>query len=716
MDTQVLANFIYELNISRRHLSTYPPGHPMIASATEKVLALLDQLFEFRETLTLGIAKNALLFEQRWLDKNNPVYRDFAAALSKAGIAAIHFHRQPTGAELNSVNQLLRSDRQTIAAGGGYPTLLQQLRVSHIEITPVDYNALHTTDEDRLEVGSKPLPLWHDFLDGLLDDSLDSTGGSGQRDQKFDPKIVAEILNHRFTDGGEGEQQNYDQAISSFLGKLQSFDQQDQLSNQFGTLINQLNPELKRQFLNSTFRNLDNQQESGKELLENFPTELVLASLEEANQKRLNISGTMINLLGKLSEHHQKESRQSLTSGKVRPAEDAAQQQHLRTIFREEETEKFTPESYQQTLNTIVSFDSELQLPEAEAQALRQSMTEQSIEQHCSSIIFQLMEDELTDEQYHGLQRNLIDLAEYFLEVGDFTGLRQLHCSLLDYCRRNPQKNPEHTAKLLETLQSSDFQQEVLDNLQRWGQEKQQQIHDYLQATGEAFAETLVTRLADEPSQTLRRFYLNVLVTMGSSAHPAIYAALQDKRWYLLRDLLAVLRMQKVPIELAKILPLENHPHRRVSQEVLKLLFQKDPGRADSLLLKQLNGSDTELRLHAIQLAELSKDPAIIQRLIDLLSSEKLTEESLPLKIQILKTLGITGREEVLPTLEKLLFSGKYFGSSRLQQLQKEILGQLDNYPYQAIKPLLQKLVLARRGELSKLATEKLRQLARSSP
>ncbi len=712
LDTQLLSDFIYELNISRRHLSTYPPGHPMIASSTEKVLALLDQLFEFNETLTLGISSNALMFEQNWLDKNNPVYRDFATALSKVGVAAIHFHRQPTASELVSVNQLLRADRQTIAASGGFDSLLQQLQVSHIDITALDYRSLHATDEDRLEISAEALPLWQDFLAGLLSDSLDPTFGKRSSIENFDPKIVAEILNQKFTGETEQKEQHYEKAITSFIGKLQNLDQTAELSNQLGNLINQLTPELKRQFLGSTFQNLAEHQVIGKQVLESFPPELVLESLQEVNQDRLKISDTMLNLLGKLSSHHQGSDQQSMTSGQQQQTDDAAQQ--LRTIFREEASEKFTPASYQQALDRIVSFDRELQLPEDQVAELLQGLAELSTERHSCAIIFQLLAGDLTAEQIAGLQHNLIDLAHYFLEVGDFVGLKDLHCALLEY-RQGPQQDPQHSQELLETLHAPEFQQEVLENLSRWGEEKQVQIRAYIQATGEAFAETLVRQLADEPDKTLRRLYLNTLVSMGRASQRAIYASLQDERWYLVRNLIAVLRLQKESVDLETIAPLESHPHLRVNQEVLTLLFQNDRSRANSLLLKQLNSNDPALRKHAIHLAELSIDPAISERLISLLKAEKLSEQSLPLKLQIIKTLGIIGREEALPALSELLFSKKLFSSARLQQLQLEILTHLDRYPFQAVRPLLQQLALSRRGELSKLAAEKLRELVRST-
>jgi len=48
LDTRLLSEFLYALNIARRQVAAYPPGHPMIALAAEKLLTLLEKVLEFR--------------------------------------------------------------------------------------------------------------------------------------------------------------------------------------------------------------------------------------------------------------------------------------------------------------------------------------------------------------------------------------------------------------------------------------------------------------------------------------------------------------------------------------------------------------------------------------------------------------------------------------------------------------------------------------------
>ncbi len=711
-DIEALSSFVHELNITRRHLLTYPAGHPMIDDALEKVLALLTPLFELHNNLSIGVAKDALLFEQQWLPNNKPSVRDFANSLAQLDIAALHFRCKPDSSELIKLAELINSDRQLISEQGGISELIEKLQLKQIDITPVDYAAFQTTELNPQEQEDLANSLWENFLSALMSHSLLPNEGQTLKLADLGPKELAEILNRNYTLVSKDIESTPDQAIADFVRQLRATGEHKQTpGQQFHQLVEQLTPELRRQFLDSTFRHVDNNPVAAEETLQTFPSPLIDLAMQELDQNGLNVSTSMVNLLGKLSQHHDSAKGQ-VTSGKTKEIETAGDQ--IKTLFQEETEGKFTPKSYQSTLDTVVLQDHDFILDAEETSQLRQQLLNSSTERHNCAIIFNLLgNNSLQPEQCDAMQENLIDLTQFFLETGDFKGLTYLHQRLKQFSQKNQKIALGRTSKLQEKLNSPDFQQEILDNLSRWDEKKQQEIGNYIKNSGASIAESLVDRLASEEDQSLRRTYLSTLTSLGKSAHSAIYSELHDERWFLIRNLLTALRMQNDPIDIDKIKHLEKHPHLRVNQELLQLLFKFDRNRADKLLSKQLASTDPQLCLHAIQLAEQSQDPVIVQKLLTMLNTDKLTDTNLPLKKQLVKSLHGIGSEEALPTIEKLLKPNLFFTSPQKLELQKEAIRGLDKYPAQKVTPLLQKLVQSRNKRLNSLAAEKLRQLLR---
>ena len=73
LDTKVMSDFIYSLNIARRQIQSYPSGHPVIAVAANRLIKVLPKLLEFRAEITLGIARDTLLVGGQVLDRKNPI-------------------------------------------------------------------------------------------------------------------------------------------------------------------------------------------------------------------------------------------------------------------------------------------------------------------------------------------------------------------------------------------------------------------------------------------------------------------------------------------------------------------------------------------------------------------------------------------------------------------------------------------------------------------
>src|SRR5512137_2806071 len=85
IDTRALSDLIIELNISRRNSRSYPEGHQIIDASLNKALKTYSDLMSTQEEIIIGVAYDALLVGGVFLEKKNPIYRDFARVLYDRG-------------------------------------------------------------------------------------------------------------------------------------------------------------------------------------------------------------------------------------------------------------------------------------------------------------------------------------------------------------------------------------------------------------------------------------------------------------------------------------------------------------------------------------------------------------------------------------------------------------------------------------------------------
>ena len=700
---QPLNEFIHELNIARRSLSLYPPEHPQIAGSTSKALRAVMNLLLGREVVTLGVSPESLMFEQRWLDKNNRIFQGFASSLFDLGIASLSFSRGLTFSELLSFNQLLRADRDSVEAAGGFPALLEMQRISHIVIRPIDYSSFRARAEAE---SASSQSLWEEFLQGVLSGNLDAQGSSADWPGQLDPSIIAAALNQRLADEIAGSK-DYERLVSTLVAKLveNDPDTDDLPGRKLGSLLEQLNPELRGSFISSTLTTLEQTPTTAEQILANLPEELLTEILQRQHNRQLNISSRLVKLVDKLSTTRAPKVGYAQKSAPA-ALDDEVVLARLDVLFNEENQELYMPGSYQHALRDILDEDLLSSIPEEEKQALKQTLEQQSIERQCCAIIFELINEPLSTESDVTLQQNLVDLCRFFLDTGDFAALREIYLRWSAYLNSDRSRTTVFNETVLANQTRPAFIAEVLDGVELWGQEKIAEISSYIEAVGDAYSEPLIKRLGLEQQLGLRRTWMKLLEAIGVSAHQAIIPGLKDHRWYLVRNLLSVLGEQPELTSIKAIQQLANHPHPKVRQEVLRIMFRLNPATANRLLLRELNSEDPDARLAAAQIADLSRAPEVITSLLQLLQTEIGTTADLELKQQLLRALARIGNPESLPVLKQLLQKKGLITARRQKLFQLEIIASLANYPKQRALPLLKELTRSRQRHQAKLAAE----------
>ena len=701
LDTKILSDFIFELNISRRCVTSYPKGHPIISASVKKVVSLLPKLLEFRDEITLGIARDTLIFGKDFLDRKNPVYQDYAKILFHHGIAALTVDKNLDAEELLRFNETLSQNREKIREEGGIERVVESAGIRHLRLKAIKYGLFRATEDKQIEApgdggeGEKKSTIWGDFVHALLEGTLDPSGDRLPVTDEIDPAILAQIINEQGPNGLASRELSYEQEIASYIRRVLG-NEQDSLKrkaylDKLGKFVNNLNPELRRQFLTETLKFDALPEEFAEEILPQFSEEVILETLENMNLQNLPPSPLILSLLQKLSKTFRPGGSSKTVIAEVK---DTAHElsEKLGSIFRQDDIEFAVPESYQDTLRNIIASEEISGLDPDGMESLKKSLDSHCVDIQMAGVIVEILKSGLAGDNTEGLERNLMDLCGYFLEVGDFQALNHLHDRLIG-CNDSPPAGVPYSPikKVLTAFETPEFAEGVLNGLQSWGKEKYPDIQKLVQKVGKPFVEPVLDRLAEEPSLSIRRFYLDLLLEMGAVVRDAALSRLRDKRWYFVRNLTLILRHLDDPSILPAIKRILGHPHPRVREEVFRTLSHfRDPD-ADRMLLADLSSQEKEVQRSAVQLAEDSRSPEVLNKLLELLNRRSVFGADFDLKIEVIRTLAKIGNPESLPHLERLLRSKNFLHRQAMNRLKAEAMISLEFYPTKEATILLER-------------------------
>lgn len=708
IDVKALAGLIIELNIARRNFKSYPKGHPVIEGAFQKVISHYNTLLQSREELAIGVAKDTLMYGTAILEKNNLVYRDFARVLFEHSIGVLTMRKGLSTKELENFNIILGLKREEINRHGGIEALWGKAQITSLAITAIRYDLFGMSDQEDEE---SELPdtssegIWERFTRGLMAGSLGHQ--SDPAGSNFEPEILAAFLNERFSQAGATKLDTDSiAAIGEFMrlecSRPSSLKSGNMPFIKLAAFISALNPDLRCQFLSSTF-GIENPDGSAvtENIVNSMPAEIVLETLQDLNQNDVSVPPVIMSLLQKLSSHADK-GRNRLIS----QIQDDELQEKMRTVFKEHASEEFIPDIYQQQLNTLVTENQVRNIPDNALTDLLATVESNIVENRISDIILNLVTsggDTLHEREF--FLQNLSDLFGYFLQIGDYGQL----VKMID--RTNDDSFPiDLQYYLRENYARREFLDEILNGLTTWGKPRYNDIREIITKIRSPFIEALLDNLATEDNMSLRRFMMDRLIEMGPMTRVPIAIRLDDDRWFVLRNLIVILRAHSDVSIIPLIRPLTRHSNAKVRQEALYTLVMLHDAASEKQVLRDLDSEDREVQLTAISLAEKSRLPDIHKKLLLLLSRGGLTQLEYETKSAVVKALGELHRPESLPELAKILASSSIFNSKVLNRLKIDIIRTMENFPLQTIAPLLERIA-AGRDEIALQAQDTLKNI-----
>ncbi|WP_224982874.1 HEAT repeat domain-containing protein [Geomonas agri] len=688
-----------ELNVSRRNMAAYPPGHQIIDASLASALTSYAEFLGEHDEIIVGVAGSTLVLADQVVDKSNPVMRDFARTLHERGIGTLVLKRGLSKEELRRFIIILGSKREKIHAAGGVGAVWEKSGITSLAIREIRYDLFIATEEPQPqagEVASQALDLWERFA-LVLKSGLKA--GDVLAGGALDPELVAEALNCQFGQGGLLGDFTRLLGDAFARGETAAPRTKEVIGRSFAGFVAKLNPVLRQQFLAAAWLSEAITAPEMESLIRHMPLNVVRDTLKEIGERQQSIPPFVLQLLRQLSSSAPP-SGESLQP--VLP--EAELSARVETILKEHASEEFIPQSYQDKLHKMMDPGQVPLLGSEGVRDLLVTLEQSCLEKSTGELLLLFLKSGVGEgEEIDGYARNLYDIGIYFLREGDYPQFIKILREVT-----GGEVPIEVRQRVMELLACDEFVSEVLDGLETWGKPRFDEIAEVIATVGAPFSDALLEGLAQSESMSLRRFMMDRLVEIGTPAAPSVIARLSDSRWYFLRNLITLVRRMKLSDTVERLRVLARHSDRRVAQEALRALLEFGDTMAEGKLVRDLESDNQQAVLAALEVAGMAGSARVLGILHAMLLAPGFSTKELQVKRQVVQALGEVGNPESLPLLEKLFASVNLLYRSRLTKLKLDAVMTLWRYPADAALPLLKKIA-AKRGAVGRQAASMLR-------
>lgn len=619
----------------------YPAGHPSLAPAARAVAERAGLLLTDRATLSLGVARNQLVIEGVATDPKHPVLRELASRLHRHHLGAVTFSRDVNAAEIGDVLKRLavEADRTGQPLGLGPVEELRQW--PHVRLHPLTYEKLELVDEeappdsDVRAARARGAQLWVGLARAAL-----ATEGTSEPPPSTEPAVIARAIDER----GAGSTAAYDQAIVGYMlqiaEELKSAGSAEAigLRRRMSRLIRGLKPETLRRLVEMGGDFAQRQQfvaDATDGMALDAVLEIVQAAAASSGQ---TISHALVRMLSKLAAHA------AGGSAEARSHADEALRDQVRHLIRGWTLADPNPGTYGAALQRM-----------ARAAPVFTAPSEEAFPTEPDRIVAMGIElDSDAPPVLAAAERVVVEgRAEQLFEVLDGSPNSSATVDRVwDLVAR------ADVVRKLSTQEPPDFK--MLDRL--------------VTRVGVPAADALLDALAAASSLGRRRGFFGLLVRLGPAIGEQIVRRMEDGRWYVMRNSLALLEaIGQAPAGFSAA-PLLSHADARVRLQALKLQLKLGEGRNDTLAAAL---QDPDHRVVAYALTAVQRGcPDVLAPLV----ARRALDRSLPTDLRVLaiRALGGTQATAAREALLALAEGGRsLLGRERLATKSPELLAAL---------------------------------------
>lgn len=668
VDPGHLTNVLIDLQVGIRRASLYSISHPIIPKIVACLASRFDTLFEFVDNITLGIAKDEMLYQGNPIAKNNPVIRELARMLNQLDLVAITFKKGLTGDDVLSFLKIISEnrvhsvqDRERMISQFQEDTisiLLQRISFKDAVKGRDEYSPPPLADEAEQKNGDGT--IWKGLVNRLMGEGIPEgarTALKTEMNATFDPVQLAKVINmlckeHQSTPG------TYEREIVKYLQEQTNREgvntqRRIQANREIGTLLSSLRPEVREQIFRLSLENPDDNDKIGlKELVDVMPPTMLLEVLNQIQVSEQTISSPMFTLLNKLTslsatDSHLKKQLESKTEG---------QKDLFEELFVNRADRLFYPTTYRAMLDEEFALDTSSRTDQNEHKAL--TLDDAETNYHLALVLLELLEGPIIAKEHYEGAVDYINqlLIEGLGDQTQFMLMETLKVLLTQRSSKSDENASFFRAQIKKFL-TPDIVSCLLQSRHETNAESDDTLLTHIiEATGHEIIPVLLGILEVEERLSARKRILELISNYGGVAVPMVVEHLYNTKWYVVRNMLVLLRDLHAKEAIPHIAHCATHTSSKVRVAALQALGAVGANTDEFFqgLEHSLVDEDPKVFKTGVSMLLSSNTYRAVDMVNALLTNTERKSDSMQRRITVVKAISNTGTKEWIPSLQSL--------------------------------------------------------------
>lgn len=563
-----------------KHLSLYSEDNTVVVQTTDKLMRNIRLFYTSAGDLHITVSKHGFLFQNEFLNKKNLLFSAFAGRMFQLGLSSFTLTPELTVPSLYIFLRLVMRNSAEIWDEGGVGANLQNKDIVGIQFTEMsesDFLLLNArVDQEQTENLNQSSDPWGKFSRSIAKTMLHQ-GLEGHAAEELTAAELATRISSLLVGKTLGEQGVLTRQLTHFAASLQRENLKTARTAavlNLADFVNHLSDEMRSKVM-SGICNLQMTAEYAEDFLNGLSDIMILETFQQSTLQQGYTTPVVMSLVSKLA------STKKLVSDAELMAQLSNQQDmsdRIKELFRPDEFKKYVPSRYQQVLMQVLNNHRLPSSTNDKLQELKESLEDFQQESQVARLSWFLLKHNPEAGSLAGLRDRLLGAMQSSLGVADYPNLVSL-------CRTCFTDKSDPEAIQLASMIPDSFVKQILGEVPLQGKQHQSDIAEVIDLIGLPFARALIEFSTLEKDRSIRFFYLNCLKKLGSQVTDYTVQSLNDKEWFVQRNMLILLGELGAVDKLPMIRPLLKHSNQKVRQEALKTcLLLHDGGSIEKLI------------------------------------------------------------------------------------------------------------------------------------